>query len=74
MTLEYRVIRRRCDVPMARSKRLLPCQKNCRSCVACIETDENFHERHAVHGRSFDPVLLIRNRIIRRRHDDDSKY
>lgn len=41
-----RVIRRECDEPMARSKRLLPCNKDCKNCMACIETTDTGERRH----------------------------
>lgn len=56
-----RVIRRRCDVPMARRKGLIPCDKTCKTCVACIETDEEYRDSHASMGRGSDPRLLARN-------------
>ena len=61
------IVKRRCDEPMARSKRLLPCRKNCASCVACIERNEYGDERHALGGQKerSDPVLLARNLKIR---------
>ena len=31
------IVSRECDEPMARSKGLLPCEKDCANCMACIE-------------------------------------
>lgn len=61
------IIRRRCDEPMARSKRLLPCEHNCKSCVACIIRDDSGNEYHALGGQKdqCDPVLLARNMRLR---------
>lgn len=33
-----RVIERKCDVAMAEKKGYLPCQQQCKTCHACIET------------------------------------
>lgn len=41
-----KVIKRTCDEPMARSKGLLPCDKNCKQCQACIEVLANGERRH----------------------------
>ena len=41
-----KVIKRTCDEPMARSKKLLPCEQNCKQCHACIEVLENGERRH----------------------------
>ncbi len=35
---EDRVIKRECDVAMARKKGYLPCQEQCKACYACIES------------------------------------
>ena len=43
-----KVIKRTCDEPMARSKGLLPCEKNCKQCYACIEVLANGERRHWV--------------------------
>ena len=43
-----KVIKRTCDEPMARSKGLLPCDKNCKQCHACIEVLANGERRHWV--------------------------
>ena len=67
---EYIVVSRRCDVPMARSKGLLPCRKECRTCTACIERDQYGNERHAVHGKAVDYRLLARNLRLRGYHGD----
>lgn len=40
------IVRRECDVPMARSKGLLPCDKDCKNCMACIETTNTGERRH----------------------------
>ena len=41
------VVRRECDEAMARSKQLLPCDKNCKKCCACIEIDLEGNREHA---------------------------
>ncbi|MBR3785999.1 MAG: hypothetical protein IKJ77_06320 [Firmicutes bacterium] len=33
-----RVLERKCDVAMAEKKGYLPCQQQCKTCHACIET------------------------------------
>lgn len=43
-----KVVKRTCDEPMAKSKGLLPCDKNCKQCHACIEVLENGERRHWV--------------------------
>lgn len=57
------IIKRECDEPMARSKRLLPCDHRCKGCVACICTDEYGHRFHTPidHQGRGDPKLAIRN-------------
>ena len=46
-----KVTKRICDEPMARHKGLLPCEKNCNKCHACIEVLANGERRHwAVKG------------------------
>lgn len=58
------VIKRRCDVPMARKKGLLRlCDHKCSTCVACLEMDESGQEEHAVRDlrREMDPKLVLRN-------------
>ena len=44
-TEEY-IIGRECDEPMARSKGLLPCEKDCKNCMACIEIIETGERQH----------------------------
>ena len=44
-SIDY-IIRRECDEPMARSKGLLPCEKNCKNCMACIEITESGERQH----------------------------
>lgn len=56
MTVSYRVIGRRCDKAMKRSKErcFIPsigrerwrCTGECRSCICCLETLEDGTERH----------------------------
>ena len=48
------IVKRRCDVPMRRSKekcitpRLRPwrCPEDCKNCICCIWMDENGNESH----------------------------
>lgn len=40
------VIKRECDAAMARDKKLLPCDKDCKNCMACIETTDTGERRH----------------------------
>ena len=60
----------RCDVPMARSKGLLPCNKHCLSCVACIAMDEDGREEHIGGRRMSDPALVVRNMRLRSYYGD----
>lgn len=56
MTITHRIIRRRCDTAMRRSKERcrIPsidrqrweCRGECRSCICCIETAEDGSESH----------------------------
>lgn len=65
------IVSRRCDRPMARRKRLLPCDKNCRDCMASIERDDLGNESHGLsEPDSIDYHLMFRNMQIRRRHGD----
>ena len=41
-----RLVLRECDVAMARSKRYLPCDHNCKVCHACIEMFDTGERRH----------------------------
>lgn len=41
-----RVVKRECDVAMARKKGYLPCQQQCKNCHACIETLNTDERRH----------------------------
>lgn len=40
------IVRRECDEPMARSKKILPCDKDCKRCMACIEITDTGERRH----------------------------
>lgn len=48
-----------CDEPMARSKgyigkdnpNLIPCNKNCKDCICCIEIAEDGSRKHVEMGR-----------------------
>lgn len=55
----------RCDRPMAEKKGLLPCGKRCRTCVACIKTDEFGREGHVWFKEGSDPSLMLRNLRLR---------
>jgi len=41
-----KVLKRYCDEPMARKRKLLPCDKNCKNCFACIEVLTGGEKRH----------------------------
>lgn len=41
-----RVVKRDCDEAMARKKGYLPCQHQCHTCHACIETTSSEERRH----------------------------
>ena len=40
------VVSRECDVPMASKKGYFPCDHNCKTCLACIETLDNGDRQH----------------------------
>lgn len=40
------VVRRRCDKPMAEKKGFLPCDNDCKNCLACIEELKCGENRH----------------------------
>lgn len=42
-----KVLKRYCDEPMAKKRKLLPCDKNCKNCFACIEVLTGGEKRHA---------------------------
>ena len=42
------IIRRECDEPMARRKGYLPCEHDCRNCLACIEVNRDGERSHVV--------------------------
>lgn len=54
---QYIVEQRKCDVPMASKKHLLPCDggSRCFGCVACMEKDQNGEWHHC------DPLRGQRN-------------
>lgn len=57
------VVGRKCDKPMAEKLHLLPCNKRCQECVACIEwsrTGQSWHVPFSLEKFS-DPKLLMRN-------------
>lgn len=65
------IVRRRCDKPMAEKKRLLPCKKRCRTCVACIHISDDGRDFHTPTFRDGgDPVLQARNLAIRSYYGD----
>ena len=45
------VMAREYDIAMARSKKLLPCDHNCKTCHACIEVLDAGDRRHYSPGR-----------------------
>ena len=46
------IIDRYCDEPMARSKGIFPCEKDCKNCMACIEVTDTGERQHCTrhHG------------------------
>lgn len=40
------IIKRECDIPMARKKGFFPCNKKCEKCHACIETTISGERQH----------------------------
>lgn len=44
--MENMIVKRECDAPMARQKNLLPCDNDCKCCMACIETTDVGERRH----------------------------
>lgn len=67
------IVSRRCDVQMAKKKRLFPCDRRCKQCVACIERDYYGNESHALRGGhgQLDYKLLFRNMRLRELYDND---
>lgn len=56
------VIRRRCDVPMARKKGILDnCHGKCADCLCCIEMDSLGNESHVARVHGGDLGLASRN-------------
>ena len=59
MTISYRIISRRCDEAMKRSKekcftpnhRRWKCTGECKTCICCLETIEDGTERHLPYRR-----------------------
>ena len=64
------IISIRCDEPMAKKKGLLPCNKRCRTCVACIRRNEYGQEGHVWNLRGSCPALAARNMAIRSYYGD----
>lgn len=57
----------RCDRAMARSKHLLPCDRNCLECVACIAKDmyaQEWHLPQSETDRFSDTKLAVQNAWI----------
>lgn len=44
--VEEYIIGRECDEPMARSKGLFPCERDCKNCMACIEITDTGERQH----------------------------
>lgn len=65
------IVSRRCDVPMARRKRLFPCDHRCRQCVACIEKDDMGNESHAVRDEQKDQDMKLLQRNMEVMHGYD---
>lgn len=40
------VVNRECDKAMAEKKGFLPCNKDCKRCLACIEVNSNGEREH----------------------------
>lgn len=40
------IVKRECDIPMAKKKGLFPCNKKCEKCHACIETTISGERQH----------------------------
>lgn len=40
------IIRRECDRPMAEKKGYIPCNQNCKDCLACIEVNAEGDRAH----------------------------
>lgn len=61
------VVKRECDLPMARSKNLLPCDRECKECMACIETTDTGERRHCTHlrDREIGPRIPPQNNKVR---------
>lgn len=61
------VVKRECDLPMARSKNLLPCDRECKECMACIETTDTGERRHCtrLRDREIGPRIPPQNNKVR---------
>ena len=56
------IIKRRCDIPMARRKGILGrCNRQCRTCLCCIVMGEGGIEHHVTVSHGGDPNLQARN-------------
>ena len=57
---------------MAEKKGLLPCQKRCSTCLACIQIGEDGQERHTPDFQrgSGDPALAAKNYALRSYYGD----
>ena len=40
------IIRRECDRPMAKKKGYIPCNQDCKNCLACIEINSEGERSH----------------------------
>ena len=68
-TEKHFIIKRDCDEPMARKKNLLPCDKDCSNCMACIETMNNGERRHCTRHKAGIEPMVVRN--VRTKWFDD---
>jgi hypothetical protein len=57
MAAVEKVIKRECDKPMAEKKGYLPCDENCKTCLACIETLSSGDRQHFGYKYGKGPVF-----------------
>lgn len=55
-----------CDVPMARSKRLLPCDKDCMHCIACIVMNGDGERGHIAIGSRANVIQPCEEKAYRK--------
>jgi len=53
-----KIVRRYCDEPMAKKKGWIPCDGQCKNCLACIEVLKSGDKRHVTRAQENMGITL----------------